>query len=107
MSPLRGTKRSKAVLIDPISEPGKTLTPNRTIDDSPVTEDRGRRTDLRDPLKAPGQLPRFAGRKTHLDADESYGDVEIPHRSGGEAETKETQMPKGSTPSNRPRGRKG
>lgn len=34
--------------------------PNRTVDDSPGTEDLARRTDIRDPLRAPGQLPAYA-----------------------------------------------
>ena len=34
--------------------------PNRTVDDSPGTEDLARRTDIRDPLWAPGQLPAYA-----------------------------------------------
>lgn len=55
--------------------------PNRTVDDSPGTEDLARRTDIRDPLRAPGQLPAYARRKNHLDSDEVYGNTEIPHRS--------------------------
>jgi len=54
--------------------------PNRTSDDAPMTEETARRTDIRNPLKAPGQFPPYARRKTHLDADESYGSTEIPHR---------------------------
>lgn len=32
--------------------------PNRTVDDSPGTEDLARRTDIRDPLWAPGPTAR-------------------------------------------------
>jgi hypothetical protein len=94
---------------NPVSTPGKTLSPNRTIDDSPVTEDRGRQTDLRDPLKAPGQLPPFARRKTHLDADESYGSTEIPERTteGVENAPGSNRAPKrGASSKSRSNGRK-
>ncbi len=59
--------------------------PNRTIDDSAGSKARSRRKDLRDPLRAPGQFPPYARRKTHLESDESYGDTEIPKSQRGGA----------------------
>jgi hypothetical protein len=60
--------------------PDASRSPNRTSDEAPNMEDTAPRTDIRDPLRAPGRLPLYARRKTHLEADESYGDTEIPHR---------------------------
>lgn len=66
-----------------VNAPDASRSPNRTSDEAPMMEDTARRTDIRDPLRAPGQLPPYARRKTHLAADESYGDTEIPQRNEG------------------------
>jgi hypothetical protein len=72
-----------------IAKTGKVVLPNRTIDDSALlaaSDPSDGNAPLRDPLKAPGQFPARVLRKTHLDADESYGDTQIPdaHRADSE-----------------------
>ncbi len=63
---------------NPILAAGKRASPNRTIGDSPVTEGQSRKADLHDPLRAPGQLPGYANRKSGVDPDEAYGSTQIP-----------------------------
>jgi hypothetical protein len=93
---MRLSKRSRGSN-EPISRPGKTLSPNRTSDESP-SDEVGRANDLRDPLRAPGQLPRFARRKISLDADESYGNTEIPRGVEIESDTKTVTASKARRP---------
>jgi hypothetical protein len=79
------TKRSRGKS-ERSGQASATVSPNRTSDDSPGTETLGQRSDLRDPLRAPGQLPpyvRSTAQKTALDADESYGNTQIPRDSRG------------------------
>jgi hypothetical protein len=53
--------------------------PNRTIDESPLdSEATTRRSELRDPVNAPGQLPKSMRKNGELRADEYYGQTEIP-----------------------------
>lgn len=82
MAPLKSAKQLRGR--KKVNQPDTSRPPNRTSDEAAMTEETARRTDIRDPLRASGQLPPYARRKTHLDADENYGNTEIPHRKEGQ-----------------------
>jgi len=62
----------------------RTQLENRAIDESPATAGGPtREVELRHPVDAPGQLPAHARKQSgKIDADEYYGQTEIPRDEG-------------------------
>jgi hypothetical protein len=65
--------------------------PNRTIGDSPSQHDP--EPEHRNPMRAPGQDSSKPKDRSNIDADEAYGQTQIPHRNDSADRVRATCQP--------------